>query len=166
MIDLDTLAGCRKCKAVFDISEMRWIRNPEYPEYSDEPYCYDEVCPECGTQDTDNITYDIGGCLCCGTPFVLEGKQPRNICADCAEKAVQNPEMLFRFYAGERQEVRSLNPLVALCFTEQEINGILFKELVSRLHGDDKVVSDEVKTFLAGCVNDDDASIADFMKGE
>ena len=163
MIDLETLAGCKKCRAIFDIGEMAWIKNPEFPERSNEPYIYDEQCPRCG--ERDEITDDIDGCYACGQPYIRGEKDCLGLCPECEKKAASNPGLLLKFFEHERYSVE-VSPLVGTCFTQEEINGILYAEMVRRLYYGNDVEQDEIKTHLSGCVHDNSMEIADFINEE
>lgn len=160
MIDLDTLAGCKKCRAIFDVSEMSWIRVP-VPKEEGDVFAYDEQCPRCGERSEGNITYDIYGCYSCGEPYI-KGPDCIGLCHACEQKAVEDPEMLFK-YAEQKQMAVSINQLVGTLFSRAEINGILFRELCRRLHKEGYQQS-EVKNHLAGWVKEESMDIADFMR--
>lgn len=161
MIDLDILAGCKKCRAIFDVSEMSWIRVPA-PKEEGDVFAYDEQCPRCGERSEGNITYDIHGCYSCGEPYIKGQTGCYALCPDCEQKAVEDPEMLFK-YAEQKQMAVSINPLVGTLFSRAEINGILFKEMCRRLH-EEGYQQSEVKNHLAEWVREDSMEIASYMR--
>lgn len=84
---------------------------------------WEEYCPNCGSEDFE----ECFKCAVCDENFVEEEMIGCHVCKDCLDKSVTFVNALR--YGKERTESVEINGFLAWCFSPEQIESILLKNL-------------------------------------
>lgn len=120
---------CLKCGHIFEEGEEKtYIEN--YGEPGGKPYLqWFGCCPLCGGEYEETKQ-----CVVCGSEHLKDELYFCDVCENCKDdikfEYKYRPDLCYKLAEKGKRSV-SINPFLADMFTEEQINEILFKELIS-----------------------------------
>lgn len=109
-------------------------------EEGEEKLCYETHGLDCPPYETywgcpvcEGEFIETEKCSCCGSEKPI-GELTSGVCDDCIESAKHDykyrPDLCYKLTENESATVGGINPFLAGMFTSEEINKILYKELL------------------------------------